>query len=63
MTLLDWENEAAAFLKATGFLRPGKDLSAAMSPTDEYREQCQQAWRIWCAGYDYCNSLLEEKAS
>ena len=56
-TLQDWENEASAFLKATGFLRPGKDVPAA-SPEDE--EQRQLAWRAWCAGYDFAVRVLSD---
>ena len=59
-TLQDWENEASAFLKATGFLRPGKDVPAAMNPSDDYMEQRQLAWRAWCAGYDFAVRVLSD---
>jgi len=61
-TLRDWDNEATAFLKATGFLRPGKDVPSAMNPSDEYMEQRQQAWRIWSDGCNYAARALAASA-
>ena len=48
-----WEQEAEAFYQATGYLRPGKDVPAAMNPSDEYMEQRRLAWFAWCAARTY----------
>ncbi len=45
-----WENEAAAFYKATGYLRPGKDY-AGMAFVDERIRQ--ELWKAWVYGRDY----------
>lgn len=48
-----WENEAEAFYKATGYLRPGKD--PGIIEDEGYRERRDKAWKIWSAGWCYRN--------
>ena len=52
-----WEDEAEAFYKTTGMLRPGKDVAAASGWTEEREEERQKAYKIWCAGWSYRDGL------
>lgn len=47
--LEEWEDLAEQFRKATGYLRPGKDVSAAYNETDEMRYDRYAAWDAWIA--------------
>jgi len=42
-----FEQRAAAFRRETGYVAPGKDVSADLNPSDEYMEQRQVRWREW----------------
>ena len=57
---VDFETEAAAFRKATGFICPGKDIPAAMNPTDEYMRERRLAWEAWCDGRNYRAALAAD---
>src|SRR3972149_220432 len=52
-----WEAEAAAFYEATGYLRPGKDVPAAMGATSDYESRREVAWELWCGGRKYERGL------
>jgi hypothetical protein len=47
--LEEWEDLAEQFRKETGYLRPGKDVSAAYGETDEMRDERYAAWDRWIA--------------
>jgi len=48
-----FEHEAEAFQQATGFMCPGKDVPAAMNPSDDYTRERELSWKAWVAGYRY----------
>ena len=50
-----WENEAEAFYKATGYLRPGKD--PGIIGDGGYTQRRDKAWLIWCGGWNYRDTL------
>jgi hypothetical protein len=53
--LEQWEAEAEAFYRATGYLRPGKDYGA-LSGHDHQREiERKAAWRAWSGGRDFAS--------
>lgn len=60
--LESWENEAEAFYKASGYLRPGKD--PGVIGDEGYIERRDRAWRVWSAGWCYRdeNSPAPDKA-
>lgn len=49
-TLEQWEAEAEAFHRATGYLRPDKDTWSGLG--DEKVRRTAH-WRTWCAGAEY----------
>lgn len=51
--LEQWEDEADAFYRATGYLRPGKDMPTEWSAGD--RRLRQDLWNAWCAGAHYAH--------
>ena len=44
--LQSFEDEAAEFYRATGYLRPGKSIPCGME-TDEYIAERDKAWKDW----------------
>ncbi len=50
-----WEDEAEAFYRATGYLRPGKSYAAMGLPVDE--EQRQALWKAWSRGRDFAKAI------
>ena len=50
-SLESWENEAEAFYKVTGYLRPGKD--PGIIGDEGYTARRDKAWKIWSAGWCY----------
>lgn len=54
-SLEEWENEAEAFYKVTGCLRPGKD--PGIIGDEGYCQKRDKAWAVWCGGWNYRASL------
>jgi hypothetical protein len=58
-----WEDEAAAFYKATGYLRPGKDYGAVSGHDAQREVERLAAWKAWSGGYCYADARATVNAA
>lgn len=60
MTGEEYDEMAAAFMKAAGFLAPDEDGYDRPSE-GELREDVAYAWRVWRAGMEFANKKAESE--